>query len=286
MVNLTTLRRNPKRFIKQNRHWLNASGVMLYFLPLLAIPATIKAFAHGNLLGIIINAGGYAAFILAAKMLRRGLIAEAVYRDKRVAEAPKWPLKTLSALLVALVTFVMAWLGARYPFLVSIAFGIGALLGMGLCYGFDPRQPKMILGDHGYSIEEINRIIGQAEDVIARIENANDKINQPEFNRRIDTICETARQVVDELEANPSAIRRARKFLLVYLDGANKVATGFASTHLQAGDQEIEQNFRQLLDNLESVFKEQQQKLLQEDLFDLDVQMEVLAKQLKHEGLS
>jgi hypothetical protein len=40
-----------------------------------------------------------------------------------------------------------------------------------------------------------------------------------------------------------------------------------------------------VLDSIETVFKEQKEKLLEEDLFDLDVQMEVLATQLKNEGV-
>jgi len=40
-----------------------------------------------------------------------------------------------------------------------------------------------------------------------------------------------------------------------------------------------------VLDSIETVFQEQKDKLLEEDLFDLDVQIEVLAKQLKHEGI-
>jgi 5-bromo-4-chloroindolyl phosphate hydrolysis protein len=63
------------------------------------------------------------------------------------------------------------------------------------------------------------------------------------------------------------------------------VANGFADINKQTNDGETGQNFRDLLDDLDRVFKEQQQKLLEEDLFDLDVQMEVLAKQLKHEGI-
>jgi 5-bromo-4-chloroindolyl phosphate hydrolysis protein len=283
--NLNTLRRNPKRFIKQTKTWFNSTGLLLYVLPFLAIPATIKAFVNGNLLGILINAGGYALFLVAAQLLRRGLQAEAIYHEKRVATAPKWPLKTMAAVIVAVTTFVVAWLGAKHTFFVSIAFGGGALLGMLLSYGFDPRAQKTVAGGHGYTIEEISKTIEDAEAVILSIENANDKIRNREFNTRIDRICETAKHILDELEANPSAIRRARKFLLVYLEGTNKVTTGYAKTHLQANTVELEQNFRTVLDSIESVFKEQQTKLLEEDLFDLDVQMEVLAKQLQHEGV-
>jgi 5-bromo-4-chloroindolyl phosphate hydrolysis protein len=279
------LRKNPKRFVKQTQNWFNSSGLLLYVLPFLLVPGTIKAFAHGNLLGIIINAGGYAAFLLAAQILRRGLQAENIYREKRVARAPKWPLKTLAAGIVAGTTFVLAWLGAHFPFFVSIAFGAGALLGMFLRYGFDPRTQKTVAGGHGYTIEEISSTIEAAENTILSIENANNKITNHEFNDRIDRICETARNILDEMEANPSTIRRARKFLLVYLEGTNKVTTGYANTHVQADSIELAQNFRTVLDSIESVFKEQKDKLLQEDLFDLDVQIEVLAKQLKHEGI-
>jgi 5-bromo-4-chloroindolyl phosphate hydrolysis protein len=285
VINLNNLRRNPKHFVKQTKTWFSSTGLLLYVLPFLLIPATIKAFANGNLLGIIINAGGYAAFLLAAQILRRGLQAENIYREKRVARAPKWPLKTFAAVIVALTAFTMAWLGAQHTFFVAIAFGAGALLGMYLSYGFDPRAQKTVAGGHGYTIEEISTTIEEAENVILSIENANNRIRNLEFNTRIDRICETARNILDDLEANPSAIRRTRKFLLVYLEGVNKVTTGYANTHLQTDNAELEQNFRNVLDSIETVFKEQKDKLLEEDLFDLDVQIEVLAKQLKHEGI-
>jgi 5-bromo-4-chloroindolyl phosphate hydrolysis protein len=284
-MNSPDIYRHPQRFEKKIRGWFRSTGLLLYVLPFLAIPATIKAFITGNLAGIIINAGGYALFLLAASLLRRGLIAEATYQEKRVTRAPKWPLKTFAAIVVAMTTFLMAWQGAQHTFWVAIAFGSGALLGMYLCYGFDPRTEKTVTGDHGYSTEEITKTINEAENVILSIENANHRIRNAEFNNRIDRICETARSILVELEANPTAIRRTRKFLLVYLDGASKVTAGYASTHQQVDSSELEQNFRNLLDNIETVFKEQKDKLLEEDLFDLDVQMEVLATQLKHEGV-
>lgn len=285
MADLYSYRRNPKRFVKQAKTWFSSNGLLLYAIPFLAIPATIKAFATGNLPAILINAGAYAAYMLAARLLRRGLLAEISYREKRVTRAPKWLLKTVAATIVALTTFILAWLGAHNSFFVAIAFGVGAFLGMYLSYGFDPRAEKTIAGGHGYTTDEISNTIAAAENVILSIENANNKIRNLEFNTRIDHICDTARQILDELESNPGAIRRTRKFLLVYLEGANKVTTGYANTHLQADIVELEQNFRNVLDNIETVFKEQKEKLLEDDLFDLDIQIEVLAKQLKHEGI-
>lgn len=281
-----TIYRSPHRYVKKPRSWFSSNGWLLYIFPLMAIPATITAFGKGNLLGIFVNAGGYALFVIAANLLRRGLLAEAAYDTKRVTRAPKWPLKTFAAIIVALATFLVAWLGAQHTLLVAIAFGVGALLGMYLNYGFDPRAEKTILGGHGYSTDEIRQTIDDANSVIESIEAANNQIRNAEFNKRIERICDTARNILVELEANPAAIRRTRKFLLVYLEGASKVTTGYASTHAQVmTTHDLEQNFRNVLDSIETVFKEQREKLLEEDLFDLDVQMEVLATQLKNEGV-
>ena len=75
MINLNTIRRNPKRFVKQSKTWFGSRGLLLYVLPFFLVLATIKAFVYGNLSGIIVNAGGYAVFLLAAQILRRGLQA-------------------------------------------------------------------------------------------------------------------------------------------------------------------------------------------------------------------
>ena len=40
-----------------------------------------------------------------------------------------------------------------------------------------------------------------------------------------------------------------------------------------------------MLTTIEDVFKEQQQKLLENDVLDLDIKIEVLSEQLKREGV-
>ena len=88
-MNSPNIYRQPEQFGKKLRAWFSSTGFMLYVLPFLAIPATIKAFITGNLAGIIINASGYALFLFAASLLRRGLIAEATYQEKRYYSRPK-----------------------------------------------------------------------------------------------------------------------------------------------------------------------------------------------------
>lgn len=281
----SSVKPKPKRFVKAPTPPLRLKGLLLYFLPLAAVPATVIAFGKGHLVGIFANGGSYTLYLLAAILLRRGLVEEAKYHDKRISNPPKWALKTYAAILVAIATTLIAWLGANYTVLVSIAFGVGALLGMYLTYGFDPRIEKMVTGSHGYSAAEITETIATAEQIITQIEHANQRIDNTEFNSRIIRICGAAREVLEVIEQDPGDIRRARKFLNVYLVGARKVSEGYAKTHEKMESDELEQNFRNILVTIEKVFREQKQKLLENDFFDLDVQMEVLATQLKREGI-
>ena len=278
-------KKKSKQFITNTLQRYSPRGLLLYFLPASLIPATIIALGKGNLLGIIVNASGFALYFFAAWCLRNGLQAEAALAQSPLTPVPKWPLKMLAAIITALATGLVAWLGARHTFLVALMFAGGAFLGMYLSYGFDRRQEKKIADTRDYSGNEILRMLEESSKIIRSIEQANDKIRNTELNQRIENICTIADRILAEIESDPRDIRRARKFLNVYLDGARQVTEGYANTHQQNQSGQLEQNFRNVLETIESVFQEQHQKLLEQDVFDLDVKIEVLTTQLKREGI-
>ena len=284
-MTLSTDYKKPKRFINHTLQRYSPRGLLLYFLPLALIPATIIALGKGNLLGIIVNASGLALYVLAVWCLRKGLQEETALAQNPMAGAPKWPLKMLATIITALATGMIAWLGAQQTLSVALMFAGGAFLGMYLSYGFDLRQEKKIADAQGYSGNEILRMLTESSQIIRSIEQANKKIRNTELNRRIENICAIADRILADIEADPRDIRRARKFLNVYLDGARQVTEGYAKTHQQTQSEQLEQNFRTVLETIESVFQEQHQKLLEDDVFDLDVKIEVLTTQLKREGI-
>ncbi len=286
-MNSTEQLRKPRQYQKKTSKGLlhNSRGMLIYILPIALVPAAILSFINGEFLPIVTNVSGCVAFLLAAGLLRKGLAAEKEYQNKKITLAPKWPLKTLAAMIVSIATAWIALAGAGNSFFVSIAFGLGAMAGMVLYYGLDPRQEKMTVGTHGYTAEEISTTINEAELQIAGIEEANNKINNPIFNQRINIICHQAQDIVDLLEEDPGDIRRARKFLNTYLGGALKVTEGYANMQRKNQAEQLTENFENVLNTIESVFTEQKQKLLEDDVLDLDVQIEVLSAQLKHEGV-
>ncbi len=286
-MNNTEQLRKPKPYQKKQAKGIvfKGRGLLLYILPLALIPASILSFVYGDFTRIIINVGACILYFVAASILRKGIAAEKNYLDKSITKAPKWPLKLLAAIMVAITTTGIALMGAEHSFLVSICFGLGAFAGMFLFYGFDPHQEKMVAGSHGYSVEEISQTIDEAEQRISGIELANKQIHNVNFNQRIRRICEYAEEILTMLEEDPGDIRRARKFLNVYLDGALKVTEGYADMQRKHQSEKLSDNFDNVLQTIESVFFEQKQKLLEDDVLDLDVQIEVLTAQLKHEGV-
>ena len=197
-----------------------------------------------------------------------------------------WPLKTLGGGVIALATGVTAYLGANQSLVMAIAFGLAALLGCYLNYGFDPMAAKRFTDRDGVDItDRVLEALTQAERSIAAIEQSTRDIRNAELNSRLRRIVGLARQILKLLEEDPRDLRRARKFLNVYLDGAQQVTEGYAKTHARATAPELEDNFRRVLATIEEVFAEQQQKLLETDVSDLDVQIEVLTTQLKREGV-
>lgn len=279
------IRTMAERYQQTPGRFPSTRGILMFLLPLPVLFAAVASLARGDLGGLFDNAIGYGLFLAGALLLRRGLRLEAEYDRRRVAKAP-WPLKTLGGGVIALATGLTAWSGAHYPPAMAGAFGLVALLGCYLSYGFDPRIAKRFTDRDG--VDVTNRVLEaltQAETSIAAIEQTTRDIRNAELNSRLRRIVALARRILTLLEEDPRDLRRARKFLNVYLDGAKQVTEGYAKTHGRVAMPELEDNFRRVLATIEEVFQEQQQKLLEADVTDLDVQIEVLTTQLKREGV-
>ncbi len=274
-----------ERFQQTPSPFPSLKGMLMFLLPLPVLIAAIVALGRGNLNGLIGNVAGYGLFLAGALLLRRGLRSEVEYNRRQVAHTP-WPLKTLGGIVIAVATSVTAHLGAGHHPAIAVAFGLVALLGSYLSYGFDPRAAKRFTDRDGVdTTDRVLEALAQAERSIVAIEQATHNIRNTELNSRLQRIVALARRILTLLEEDPRDLRRARKFLNVYLDGAQQVTEGYAKTHERVAAPELDDNFRRVLITIEEVFEEQQQKLLESDVNDLDVQIEVLTTQLKREGV-
>ena len=261
-------------------------GLLLYFLPFPVLIAAIISLLRGDIGNTLITGGAFAAYMVAATIARHGFRLEGEYARRKIARAPKTPFKTVAALFTSVTTGVLAWLGADYGIIASALMGLATFLGFALYYGLDPRKDKSGNISIGVTVDEIIDALDAAEIRIKAIDQASSHIGNPEYSQRLSRITEKAREILTTIEDDPTRLSRARKFLKVYLDGTKKVTEGFArSQKNQSTTEALSTDFGRVLDSIEQTFNEQHTKLLENDNFDLDVQISVLEQQLKREGV-
>ncbi len=258
-------------------------GTLLFLMPLPVLIGAIIHLLKGNVFSSILAGALFAGFMITAVIARHGFKLESRFKQKKLARAPGMPFKSLAATLLAITTGLTAFMLSGYTLLASILIGFVALIGFYLAYGVDPRQDKTGNISLGVNPDEVFEALEAAEAKIAIIESSRKDIKNIKFDQHLRRIIEKARGILKLIEDDPKDLYRARKFLKVYLDGTARVTESYAKTHgKDASTAELDKNFQEVLDSIESTFDEQHKKLLENDQLDLDVKIEVLKTQLKH----
>ncbi len=261
-------------------------GILLFILPLPLLPAAIIALAQGHLVTMAISLVGFGLMILAAILTRKGILLDEQSRLRKLhRRRGKIHYRLLSAVILALATTLVSWLSANNGLIVSIVYGLVALLAYYLYYGLDETRSAPDFSAIGVTAEEVIEAIDDAERKLEEIESARIRISDLGLKRRLKAIITETHKILDIIEDDPKDLRRARKFLKVYLEGMRRVTTGYAAMRKDHPQPELEQNFKNVLTTIEKIVTEQQTKLLENDAMELDVQIEVLELQLKKEGV-
>lgn len=274
-------RYNPKAPLRSRYR-----GVLLFLLPMPLLPAAIIALAQGRVFSTAMTLLGFGLMILAAILTRKGiLLDEESKRRKLQRRRGKMHYRKLSALILAIATALVSWFSTSNGLIVSVVYGLLALVAYYLYYGLDETRSAPDFSAIGVTAEEVITAIEEAEAKLAEIEIARTNISDVSLKRRLKTIISETHKILEIIEDDPKDLRRARKFLKVYLEGMRRVTTGYAAMRKDNPQPELQQNFKNVLTTIEKIVTEQQTKLLENDVMELDVQIEVLELQLKKEGV-
>jgi hypothetical protein len=262
--------------------------VLLWLLSAPLALAAVSALGAGQLAGFLGDSLGWALIAAAIVLTRRSLADQGKTRERRFSPrfSRYWrlPLKNLAAAALGLGTAVAAAVGAGHGLAVGIAFGAIAVLGYHLVFRLEPMRVGDRLAAGDKEARAVAEALAEAEGRLITIERAAAAIGNPELRLRLGRIAGQGRGMLEQIAERPSDLRRARRFLTVFLEGAEQVSDGYVRTHRHADSPELEQNFRNVLVSIEDQFARQRERLRQADVLDLDVQIEVLKKQLEQEG--
>jgi len=256
---------------------------LLYVFSLFFMAATFGQLAKGNLFSFLISGGVFFGTLLSATWMSNGLRNKYHYRQRKFVIQKPFPLMMLASLTLGACSFVGSLLVAGMGLFESVAFGLAAVVGSVLWYGMDEMKSSSF---GAVQDQDSKEMLALSEQSIVNIEQANKHIANRELSDYLNKIIKTSREVVNTLVNQPEKIPQARRFLHSYLGATESVIKRYADTHQLVDDASLEKNFKEVLHNIDQVFAEQNQKLLENQVFDLDVDIEVLNTLMEKQGIN
>jgi len=260
---------------------VSKKGTLLYLFLVPLFVAVILALLQTNIQAFLLNSVAFALFFLTAKISTRGFMQEAEYMNAILIKAPKVPYKTISGFLLGGSTFFTTWIAGGKPFISALFLGSIATLGYYLFYGFDPKKDKLEnLGD--VSAEFVLETINEAREKLGNIEDHMRQIKDETLFENLTVAIGKAKNILETIQADPKDIRVARKFLIVYIDGIGKVIDSYVSMDEKDINSETKEKLYLLMQDIDTRFDKELERLKNNNQFDLDVHIDVLKEQIKN----
>ena len=270
---------NPKLNRRDNK---SQKGLLLYFFLAPLFIAVIFALFARDIPAFGLNLVAFIIFYGTAKLNTWGLENEFKYHKEKLTKAPTKPYKAMAALLLGIGTFFAASIAGTQSMLISIFLGIIATTGYALHYGLDPRADKLEnIGD--VSAELVLKTLSDAKARLLGIEShINKDFKDISLKKKLSLSVEKAEYIIQSIQEDPKDIRVARKFLLVYLDGLEKVTESYTAMDEADIKGETKEKLHQLLNDVEIKFDKELARLKKNNEFDLDVNIDLLHQQIKN----
>ncbi|PTB83737.1 hypothetical protein C9926_01360 [Sulfurovum lithotrophicum] len=257
-----------------------AKGVLLYIFLIPLFVAVTLALFQTNIKAFILNGISFFLFLGVARLAKKGFQQEALYHGSIFTKAPKVPYKMLAGYLLGLSTFFTAFVPGGQPLLKSSFLALIATVGYYLYYGFDPKKDKLEnLGD--VSAEFVLETVNEAKAKLSNIETNISKIKDTVLQTKITTALTKAKHILQTIQEDPKDVRVARKFLIVYIDGIAKVTQSYVELDEADITTETKERLETLMDEVEEKLDKELIRLKQNNIFDLDVHIDVLKEQIK-----
>ena len=270
---------NPKINLREKKA---KKGILLYIFLIPLSLAVLLALIARDIPAFSLNLVAFLLFYATAKLNTWGLANEFKYHKEKLTKAPKKPFKTISTLLLGISTLFAASIAGGVSLFSGIFLAIVAMVGYLLHYGVDPRTDKLEnIGD--VSAELVLKTLADARAKLSGIEShINKDFKDLDLKEKLSLATKKAEHIIQTIQEDPKDIRVARKFLLVYLDGLEKVTNSYTAMDEADIKGETKEKLHELLNDVEIRFDKELKRLQKNNEFDLDVNIDVLHQQIKN----
>lgn len=266
---------NPAKF--------NLRGLLLYILPAPLVLKLLISIIALNPLKLLLSAGALFFFYSAAHLTRTTLIRldQNRLRPKpvRVMDYRQWGMIYIGVGLLILMFLI------KRPLLPSLVMVACGMIGYYLTYGIREPAPEQPV-DFDTMPKATREAIQGAYADLDHIESLAEKLTDPSdkaIAQNVDKVVEQSYKILSLLSRSPNDAGRARRFLSVYTNRIKEILAQYINLSQHGKADEFRTRLQDVLAETHKAFSQQESKLLDDDQFKLDVQLEVLDEQIKNE---
>lgn len=260
----------------------SVQGILLYILPAPLIVKLFISIVWFNLSKIAFTAAALFFFYSAAHLTRTSLLRlreTPQHRQNSIKDNRYW-----GAIYVAVGVLILM-LMIRRPWVVSLFMTGCAFVGYWWTYGLPQKATKRLLDDDSMP-KATREAIQQAYTDLEEIATLGQQLSEEQdtvLAETLDKVIEQSYVIMDLLVKTPEDVGRARRFLNVYINRIKEILQQYLKLAKHGKAEHLRQRLIETLAAAEKAFREKKSQLLDDDIFKLDIQLEVLDEQIKHE---
>lgn len=196
-------------------------------------------------------------------------------------------LGSLAAGIIAGAVFLGLLFGVKWNLFVDVVLAFGVFTGVSLV-----SKPRRKIGrinvDRIANGEELQRRLEEAMEDFASIEASMRKIEDVSVKEQVEKLKAIAENIIGYLEEHPEKIGQARQFIDYYQDTASSLLQKYVELQDSGlGTEEVKRlkaNTSHALEKLNFAFEQQFQKLMRNEMLDMDAEIRLLDRTIKMES--
>jgi 5-bromo-4-chloroindolyl phosphate hydrolysis protein len=193
------------------------------------------------------------------------------------------------SIVVSFVIFLVFNFLLKINMIIAILLSILAYIALSLV--FKPEKLYGIdLGDMDEELaEQLKNVIDEGYGKVNNIKKLSDDIKKISMKNKANEICDVCDKIFGYLKKNPTNVSSVRKLLNYYLDAVISILDKYINISSQGASSENIENslekVEEIFDSVKKAFVAQQEKLLANEIDELNVEISVLKDTMKSEGL-
>jgi len=195
-------------------------------------------------------------------------------------------LTTILGGILGAATFVIFFILVQSGILIAIIAASAAFIA-GMLLENEPKAMTVKLD--GMDAQSLEAVLVQAEAKLEQFESMVNRIESKTIQAKAMQIAALEHKILEDIESDPKDLKPARGFLTYYQDAAINIIQKYLQIMERGGSvsdiQTSVAKVEPILETIRAAFEKQLSRLLENDVLDLDIEISVLEKTLKMEGL-